>query len=430
MRSSFVLAMALIVGCDDPGPGPAIDGAVIDAAPIDDADPIVDDAMVDAPIIDAPIDAPIIDAPIIDAPIIDAPIDARALDAPTPIVWPASTALPTYSYNLGNPVCADFAHDHFGHGSAYFRFIGTSTVFLDTTSVDSHGGEAVALCRVGVTHDARLLYAYPASGDRAFHLSGPGAPSFTPAAGEYPNAFVGADPAGGVLIETVDHSATPTFRLLRLTAAMTADPAFAPIGADTAIAQHVVQPGAVTVIVGSNLVRRDLATGAPIAAFGGGSIALGVAPGDIEALVPLPGLGVAVVTRTTVEQQRVVLRFDATGARTAVTIDLPEPPAGVFADRAGRIVFGFGVGTVVRVARYHAATGALDTTFGTAGRATFTRAPSTVCDPGWREDTLDFLELAGALGDGRVVLTSKYGCTPLDPTPGEGATYGTRYHVY
>jgi hypothetical protein len=413
---------------------PVIDAPVIDAPAIDA--PAVDAPAIDAPAIDAPaIDAPVIDAPVIDAPVIDAPaidapaidastIDAPAIDAPfDPVGWPAAVDIAPVAYRSGMPSCIDFGQDHLGWGTRYSAtFAQTAIVFLDLVQVALWDPGIPPICTVAVTHDGHLLYGFP-SGDPLVHER-PGNDANLAGPGQSIRVLdvVAVDPAGGAVVQIVPEFPPEPARLVRLTDDMQRDLTFGTSGmvaAPNPIGMRRVQGGAapyVTMLVGTNLVRMDLRTGAPIVAFGGaGVVPLGFPTAELVAMAPLPDGRLGLVRRHPGGFDLTITRLDASGAATTQAITFTRAVVTVGADTAGRVTFSMaGPDGVVLLTRFDAATNTIDPSFGTAGRLTV-RVGNPPCGPSTPSPGV----FAGVLGRGTLIFRAERGCPgggPINPT--------------
>jgi len=396
MRWVAVVASLGLVACSGGG-GDLLtpDAAAVDAA-------AVDAAAIDA----AAIDAAAIDASAIDAPAVDA-FDPDASLAP----WPPPTTLPVHAAHLGVPTCVAVGLHTYTWLANLWGLTGHLLYLMQETDV-IHSSSAMLLsgaCSMSITRDQP-----PATVQAAFVLEeiwtvrlSTGESTSLPA----PTLLVAADPAGGMLL--VDGT-----DLLRLTATLTVDPGFGTAGrlpiAATPAAYLVGGPSTgawLTAAIASQLVRISTSSGAPVAAFGGGSVTLPCAPADLLALAPLPGDGVAVIGRGPGPAEVTIYRIDSTGtAQAGQVVDLGLPPVHAHEDASGRVTFSFDEFTeVMRLTRIWATTGALDTSFGTGGRATVTVTMTDcpggyVARPGWG------WAWRASLGDGRQLFSASKAC--------------------
>jgi hypothetical protein len=173
-------------------------------------------------------------------------------------------------------------------------------------------------------------------------------------------------------------------------------------------------------LVGTDLVRMDLRTGARIVAFGGaGVVPLGFPPTELVALAPLPDGRLGLVRRHTDWHHLTIIRLDASGAATSQTISFPRPAMVVGADNAGRVTISMpNPDGVELLTRFDAMTNTIDPTFGTAGRLAV-RVGNPACNG--QPQSLGFF--AGVLGNGRLIFCAVRWCPSGSPTHPTQAPY-------
>lgn len=336
----------------------------------------------------------------VDAAVIDGlgppprPIDAPWGDAVwVPGGWPTPVGAPPVLTFDGALAC--FAA---GRTSVATGVAGAAGVrlFLDATPIADGSDPA---CTIAVTHDGRALFTSP--GATGFRVE-PGGARIDLAA---PQDILAIDPAGGALVVAGN-------AIHRLRADLTIDPAFAAIPVSPRPGARTVQDcgggPVVTYVSGSSLVRRDLRTGALVEAFAGGQRALHHP--DVLALVPLPELGVAVLTREPNGPLRIE-RFTATGARTEQEAQLFTEPVALVPDTGS---YFFAVArpstNLFMFTRYDAATGERDLPIGDNGSRAYHLEPWCPAGTTPAGDAPTHA-LSGVRGDGRIAITTSRTCT-------------------